>query len=582
MTLPGLLLIIFLLFFFTFVISAGIIYRQFSKSAVKRWRDQVFALRRQAERQLRKETSYLDRLDRDRRNEEASLCATAFQALVRTIPAEQLLEYSGIGPGTLEKLRKAGYTNIAALSGQRLRIRGLGQKRLRDIDAAVKDLVRKARQQFEADTSPQAKQARDKQRELGHQYEECEIGAKARIKAIRAVLSEMEETIAYARQVTFFRHFRPITETPPVPVEIQEAPLPDLAKRIQEAEAKAVAAFQSSGPTNHSAGLNRAAIPTARPAEHPPSRTVPSSQGPAAGLAKELMDVAITGGKHEGARPVSEPRATAGMSDGSISAKEARAQAPQSKVADLALPLLIMEKSIQFALAVARADGPLTDGERQLIQEQFRRRYAYDQALSNRAAALLSHYETASIDLESCLQTIEIVFSAPHRAALLDFGAQIVGTGGNDAAGMAFLQQLAKRWSIAWQPKQTGAAAPEPRLETPASRNVAEPRQTALAPLPCQAEPPDYRTVLEIEPLYPLSADLIRRQYQLLHKRFDPSSQKSLGADFVAMAEKKQIEIATAARALLLPLGEKLETPESTSANGDLRPNQDLEDVFRN
>jgi hypothetical protein len=111
---------------------------------------------------------------------------------------------------------------------------------------------------------------------------------------------------------------------------------------------------------------------------------------------------------------------------------------------------------------------------------------------------------------------------------------------------------------------------------------VAEPEQAPPAPLPCQAEPPDYRTVLEIEPLYPLSADLIRRQYQLLHKRFDPSSQKSLGADFVAMAEKKQIEIATAARALLLPLGEKLETPESTSANGDLRPNQDLEDVFRN
>ena len=195
MTLPGLLLIIFLLLFFTFLISAGVIYLQFGKSAVKRWRDEVFALQRQAERQLRKETSYLDRLDHDRRNEEASLCATAFQALVGTIPAEQLLEYSGIGPGTLEKLRKAGYTNIAALSGQRLRIRGLGQKRLRDIDAAVKDLVRKARQQFEADTSPQTKQARDKQRELGQQYEEYEIGAKARIKAIRAVLSEMDEGV---------------------------------------------------------------------------------------------------------------------------------------------------------------------------------------------------------------------------------------------------------------------------------------------------------------------------------------------------------------------------------------------------
>src|SRR6266446_393131 len=206
MTLPGVLLIAFLLLFFTLLISAGIIYLQFGRSAVKRWRDEVFGLRRKAERQLRKETAYLDRLDQDRRKEEASLDAAAFQALVHTIPAEELLEYSGIGPGTLEKLRNAGYTHIGGLSGKQPRIRGLGQKRLADIDVAVKDLVRKARQQFEAGTSPQAKQARDQQRELCHKYEEYGIGAKARIKAIQAVLSEMEETIAYARQVTFFRY----------------------------------------------------------------------------------------------------------------------------------------------------------------------------------------------------------------------------------------------------------------------------------------------------------------------------------------------------------------------------------------
>jgi|GEM_PF-5359273 len=582
MTLPGLLLIIFLLLFFTFLISAGIIYLQFGKSTVKGWRDKVFALQRKAERQLRKETLYLHRLDQERRKEEGPLYAAAFQALVRTIPAEQLLEYSGIGPGTLEKLRNAGYTNIAALSGQRLRIRGLGQKRLGDIDVAVKDLVRKARQQFEAGSCPQAKQARDKQRELCHQYEEYEIGAKARIKASRAVLSEMEETIAYARQVTFFRYFRPITETPPVPVAIQEAPLPDLAKRIQEAEAKAFAAFQSSKATNHSAGLNRAAIPTARPAEQQTSRTVPSSQGPAAGLAKEVMDLALTGGKHEGARPVSEPHATAGTSHGSINAKQARVQAPQSKAADLSLPLLIMEKSIQFALAVARADGPLTEAQKQVIQEQFRRRYAYDQALSNRAVALLSHYETAAIDLESCLQTIEKAFSAQHRSALLDFGEQIVRSSGDCAAGTRFLRGVAERWSIAWQPRGIKATSPPPRSEGLASTDAAESKPEATAPLACQPAPPDYRIVLEIDAHCALSADLIRRQYKLLHKRFEPSSQKSLGAEFVAMAEKKQVEIAVAARALLVPLGEELETSESTSDNGDLRPNQDLEDVFRN
>ena len=100
---------------------------------------------------------------------------------------------------------------------------------------------------------------------------------------------------------------------------------------------------------------------------------------------------------------MSQPHAAARASHDALAAQQVRAQVPQSKLADLSLPLLIMEKSIQFALAVARADGPLTEAERQVIQEQFRRRYAYDPALSNRAAALLSHYETAAIDLESCL-----------------------------------------------------------------------------------------------------------------------------------------------------------------------------------
>jgi hypothetical protein len=86
--------------------------------------------------------------------------------------------------------------------------------------------------------------------------------------------------------------------------------------------------------------------------------------------------------------------------------------------------------------------------------------------------------------------------------------------------------------------------------------------------------------LLEIPAAAPLTAELIRRQWNLLAQRLAPEKFSALGLEGVKIAEAKRAAVRRAAEALLAPLGEALDVPAAAPLPADLRYNPDLDEVF--
>jgi hypothetical protein len=85
---------------------------------------------------------------------------------------------------------------------------------------------------------------------------------------------------------------------------------------------------------------------------------------------------------------------------------------------------------------------------------------------------------------------------------------------------------------------------------------------------------------LEISADVALSADLVRRQLNLLSERLAPEKAARMGPEFAKMAETKLAAVRRAAETLLKAMGEKLETTQAAASNQALRHNPDLDEVF--
>jgi hypothetical protein len=87
--------------------------------------------------------------------------------------------------------------------------------------------------------------------------------------------------------------------------------------------------------------------------------------------------------------------------------------------------------------------------------------------------------------------------------------------------------------------------------------------------------------ILEIDASMTLSADLIRRQYNLMMERYDAEKFKTAGPEFVALATQKRTAALAAATRLLEEFGEKVETPgPAAAAPQEMRHNPDLDAMF--
>lgn len=227
--------------------------------------------------------------------------------------------------------------------------------------------------------------------------------------------------------------------------------------------------------------------------------------------------------------------------------------------------LLLMELTVQFAWGIARADGPLTGTEREWILQHLRKRFSYNRALLNRAEALCAHYENAAIDWKRCLSEINRRFTADHRTALMEFAGRILAVSGKEPARAApFLQRLAHHLGV-----------------PPVALPLPQPLPPSLAsPKPAGPTKEECLRLLEISADTPLSADLVRRQCNLLSERLAPEKVASMGPEFVQLAQTKLADLRRAAESLLESMGEKLQTPPPPAPVADLRHNPDLDDVF--
>jgi uncharacterized tellurite resistance protein B-like protein len=514
MNLVPVLASLFVLLFLTALVGWFVLYIQFCRSVEKRWANQVLHLVQDAENCVRSENRQLLELKKERDAKADSLREEAFAAHLCAYSVEELDAYPGIGPVTIGKLRAAGFINLAKLHRAQIHVHGLGKKRLADIKNAIRGLLGKARNIFDDGNCRQARELAEQLETLSTRYDGLEAESRMRARAAEEFIDHLGESVKYARRVTFWRWFRPISKEAFVPSELIDASLPDLETAMRTAEQRFA----------QSETAKRSPLST-------PRQTVPQRQAP----------------------------------------KHAPASAPKSEPEKHeATPLMLMELTIQFAFGVARKDGPVTGTERELIRHHIRQRSSYDRALLNRAETLCVHFETTAIDFERCLAEINRHFTASHRTALMEFAGQIVAVSGKEASRTTpFLLQLAQSLDV--------PPLALPQREPPDSPLVPP---VATPSKPAAPTKDECRSLLEIPAETPLSADLVRRQWNLLSERMDPEKVAAMGPEFVKLAQDKLATLRQAAESFLESMGEKLETKPSTPPIQDLRHNPDLDDVF--
>jgi len=168
-----------------------------------------------------------------------------FARHLRSISVDHLLNYSGIGPVTVLRLREAGFTDLNELSrGNFPTVPGLGPAREKDLLAALQHAKREAKNQFDAGACPAAvamlaeKNAQKVERTRQHD------AAREDLKEVEAAFSYLAEPIRVAAEITFMHYLarRPVAGlsekllarslTPPpflrvaklAPVEVAPAP----------------------------------------------------------------------------------------------------------------------------------------------------------------------------------------------------------------------------------------------------------------------------------------------------------------------------------------------------------------------
>jgi uncharacterized tellurite resistance protein B-like protein len=233
-----------------------------------------------------------------------------------------------------------------------------------------------------------------------------------------------------------------------------------------------------------------------------------------------------------------------------------------------------LEAIVQFVYAIARADGSLTHKEKELIADVMEGLHGKDPPTYNRVKAYCAHYETAAIDVGFCITRIGERASADERGQLFSIARRVAEAAGTmNERECRLLERVAREWDVPWvRPLgESDAVAAQPVSVTPAPPGAQEAPSLAAQ---------DPRSVLEIDLVVPLTADLIRRRFNLLLERMAPEKAEAMGAEFVAIATAKRESIRAAAETLLERLGEPLETPKLNEAPAELRHNPDLDAMF--
>jgi uncharacterized tellurite resistance protein B-like protein/Arc/MetJ family transcription regulator len=544
-------------------IPAITIYLPYLRSQERRWRGAVQSAYRAAQRQISAEATELQKLGQRQRAEERALAEKAFQAFIASISARELGAYPGIGPATVARLEQNGYTDLAKLTNTTIRAHGLGEKRLTDVVIAVRHLMREAESRFKAGACRQAHELADDKARVAARHKDLGMRAKARQAAAAEVVRQLEKPAALARQVTFWKYFwrGPDVVVPP---GVLESPLPDLQKALTIAGKQA--------PTDPAAPLSR------------------GKPGPGTSFSNAVA-VSETVAAPDAGAPVT-PSALKGP--GSVPARQPKRTGDEQAIASLPAshppssppPVSFstqpaagdghdsLEATIEFVYAIARTDGSLARKEKELIEEVMERLHGSDQAIYNRVKGYCAYYETASIDVGSSIKRIKERAVPAQRRQLFLLARRIVEASGTmNQREITFLERVAQEWDVAWVgPGPDTTSAP---LQAASVKGV-----TAVKPEPAPTTENDSRSVLGIDSSATLTAELVRQRFQLYSARLAPEKVETMGAEFVAMANRKLNAIRVAAEELIQPFGESLESQPERAEPAELRHNPDLDEMF--
>jgi tellurite resistance protein len=552
------------------VLATGIfLFFPYWRSPEKRWKNDVLRAHREAKRQFATETAQLKHLDDQCEAERQSLSQQTFRHFLASISVNELEAYPGIGPATIDRLRQAGFHDLARLQTNRIQVQGIGEKRLFDVTNAVGKLIRQAESRFQSGACPESQELKSRLQEILEKYAEIKRRTEARADEVAKAISQMEEPLAIARQVTFWKYFWKDAQEV-VPAEWLNNTLPNYQTAIGnerrldhgdlrtrrpagnfQSDIKSRKAFVDATPVNDQIPV----IGSGAPSNTPPAPANIADRG------RKNVPALAQPASHN-MRP---------MSRSSVSQPPMPDPPWSSSRMDFADAML--EITIKFAFAVARIDGRVARKEKALIRQIMVDRYSHDQAIWNRAKAFMAHYETMAIDVEDCIRQVKKEFPTTQRG-LLELACQIAGAAGPmNEREIALLERLAREWDIPWA-RPVGKSAADSPAPAPASQ-VPLPK---LATTP--AEPTDPRLLLEIDTSVPLSVELIRRQYNLLTARLAPEKIQGLGGEFEIMAKSKRAAIRVAADALLGQFGEPLQLAAQPIGPAELRPNPDLDAMF--
>lgn len=215
------------------------------------------------------------------------------------------------------------------------------------------------------------------------------------------------------------------------------------------------------------------------------------------------------------------------------------------------------ELVVRVAVATAYADGNFAKSEEQILMDQLHQQFGKDPELQPliadcARAAGKPRMNDVWADLES--------LGMDQRRQLYRLCCRIADAAGSrNSREVQFLEELQRGLGLTPQPS-TGNPV------SPSSQNM-------------ELDPESSRIYLEIDPLSPLSIDLVRRQYRMLLERVAAVRPNTLGSEIEAMLGARKERLLSAATILAKHLGEPLEPPAApvAAASNDPRHNPDLD-----
>jgi uncharacterized tellurite resistance protein B-like protein len=526
--------------------ALAVAYWRYTRTPASRWKYRVFALIRdlQTRREpLRIATDVVEAVY-------TRLATEAFTMHLQTIPVERLAAFSGIGPVTITRLQEAGFRTLADVAATRFDdLPDIGAARAKALRAAVDSLLRDARSRFDAGACPEAQVYRHTVDALRASEEDGGPKRERELAAVEAALHEAYELFPFAREVTFFKFLRRI-DMSLLLVALISQPLPQ-PREIPPDTAPAPAPAKPATPA-------------------PPAVPLPS-----VGVAAKPTPGPFTLSPPAPAVPQAASRQSAPPTDLFRAALDAQAVPSRGTPAEHP-DLARMRAVIGLGFVVAKVDGRVAQAERKAIRAFLETTFGHDAALRRNIDPLMEQIGKATPTEAAALAAVTATVPIEERPAVYRWVEQIADAAGErNQKERDALARIATGLGLV-ESSRPAAQAPSSGLEDPTRPTNESPQGK---PTGGPSPPPDHRAVLEIAGDVPLDPELIRRRFQLLTDKLDPTKAAAFGPEFARMAEEKRARVRVAAEALMAPFGEPLEK-SAPPAPTDLRHNPDLDDVF--